>query len=418
MTRVVPAGIGVVMLAWFIAGTLDAERSAETTWPPLTIEALITPAQVNSGQPQLSESTYGGILLSWIERTGSTATLKFAEHANGGWTAVRTVASGDDWFVNWADVPSVIRLPNGTLVAHWLQKSGADTYAYDVRLSYSVDEARTWAPSFTPHHDGSKTEHGFASLVQMPAGGLGLVWLDGRAMKVGGHEAHDGGAMGLRFAEFDAGFTQVAETLVDARVCECCPTAAAVTADGLITAFRNRGEGEVRDIHVSRLANGKWTEPNAVHDDGWTIPSCPVNGPALAARGRAVAIAWFTVKGAQGQAYAAFSDDAGRSFSQPVRLDEAGSLGRVDVALLDDGSAVATWIEFADDRAQFRTRRVRRDGTRSPALTVAGVAGSRTSGYPRIARHGGQLVFAWTEAGGGGVLRVRTATARVPSPSK
>jgi hypothetical protein len=408
--------MGLMMLAWFLGGSLDAERSAETTWPPLTIETLTTPAQVNSGQPQLSESTHGRVLLSWIERTGSTATLKFAEHANGRWTPTRTAASGDDWFVNWADVPSVIRLSNGTLVAHWLQKSGADTYAYDVRLSSSVDEARTWAPSFTPHHDGTKTEHGFASLVQMPAGGLGLVWLDGRAM-VGGHEAHDGGAMSLRFAEFDARFTQVTETLVDARVCECCPTAAAVTADGLITAFRNREDNEVRDIHVSRLANGKWTAPDAVHDDGWTIPACPVNGPALAARGRIVAIAWFTVKGAQGQAYAAFSDDAGRTFSPPVRLDEAGSLGRVDVALMDDGSAVATWIEFADDRAQFRTRLVRRDGTRSPAVTVAGVAGSRTSGYPRLARHGGQLVFAWTEAGDGGVLRVRTATARIPSQS-
>ena len=50
---------------------------------------------------------------------------------------------GYDWFVNWADVPSVVRLANGTLAGHWLQKSGADTYAYDVRLAYSHDDGKT-----------------------------------------------------------------------------------------------------------------------------------------------------------------------------------------------------------------------------------------------------------------------------------
>ena len=30
-------------------------------------------------------------------------------------SAARTVAAGDDWFVNWADVASVLRLDNGTL---------------------------------------------------------------------------------------------------------------------------------------------------------------------------------------------------------------------------------------------------------------------------------------------------------------
>jgi hypothetical protein len=42
--------------------------------------------------------------------------LRFAERTATGWSEPRTVASGADWFVNWADVPSVIRLANGTLV--------------------------------------------------------------------------------------------------------------------------------------------------------------------------------------------------------------------------------------------------------------------------------------------------------------
>jgi hypothetical protein len=107
----------------------------------------------------------------------------------------KVVATGTDWFVNWADVPSVMRLDDGGLVGHWLQKSGSSAYAYDVKLSRSGDDGRSWSPAFTPHSDGTKTEHGFASLLQMPGAGLGLLWLDGRASSSGGHGGHHGDEM-------------------------------------------------------------------------------------------------------------------------------------------------------------------------------------------------------------------------------
>ena len=106
---------------------------------------------------------------------------------------------------------------DGTLVGHWLQKSGPDTYAYDVRLSYSRDDGKTWIRRFSPHHDGTKTEHGFATLFQMPGAGLGLVWLDGRNMKEGGHGGH-GGNMTLRFGTFDKEWEQTGEQELDGRL--------------------------------------------------------------------------------------------------------------------------------------------------------------------------------------------------------
>jgi hypothetical protein len=355
------------------------------------------------------------VLVSWIERTGDLATLKFAERTTSGWTGARTIASGRDWFVNWADVPSVLRLPSGAIIAHWLQKSGPSTYSYDVRLSHSTDDGKTWSPSYLPHHDRTQTEHGFASLFPMGEG-YGLVWLDGRAMKSGGdHGAeHGGGAMSVYFAQFDKAFKQIAETPVDTRVCECCPTAAVATPDGVITAYRNRSDDEIRDNYVSRFVNGKWLTPTPVFNDHWKIAACPVNGPALAAAGRNVAMTWFTVKQDQGQAYLAFSPDAGATFGAPIRVDDGGSLGRVDVELLPDGAALATWIEFAEQRAQFRARRIDRHGTRSAPITVAGIAGNRASGYPRAAIANGEVVFAWTESADGGGLQVRTAAARLP----
>jgi hypothetical protein len=357
--------LALVALIASLTTTLTGEGRFSATWPP-TVQAVPSPAGPNSAQPQLSSSKRG-VILSWIERNGDRAALRFAERTTTGWSTARTVASGADWFDNWADVPSVVRLENGTLVAHWLQKSGAESYAYDVRLSYSQDEGKTWSQSFTPHSDGTKTEHGFASLFQMPGAGLGLVWLDGRAMQPeSSHGAYGAsrGAMSVRFATFDASWKRTSESPVDLRVCECCPTTAAVTSEGPIAAFRNRTDDEIRDIYVARLENGKWTEPKAVHDDGWKINACPVNGPMLSARGREVAIAWFTGKDEQGRAFVAFSHDTGRTFGPPIRLDDAGAQGRVDVELAADGSAVASWIEFADQPSQFRVRRVEPSGKR------------------------------------------------------
>ena len=120
--------------------------------------------------------------------------------------------------------------------------------------------------------------------------------------------------MTVRAATFDRDGRQAGETLIDDRVCDCCPTAVALTSDGPIAAFRDRSPKEVRDISVSRLVNGAWTPSASVHDDGWTIDACPINGPAVAARGRDVVVAWFTAKQDQGQAFAAFSRDGGRTF--------------------------------------------------------------------------------------------------------
>jgi hypothetical protein len=412
------AQLGALALA-VAAAAWPAQKTGQESWSP-TVERVSGPAGAASGQPQLTVSDRG-VILSWVERQGQAATLKFSERMDGRWSEPRVVASGSDWFVNWADVPSVGRLSDGTMHAHWLQKSGPGTYAYDVRLAYSKDDGNTWSPSFVPHTDGTKTEHGFASLFEMPGKGLGVVWLDGRGMRPqaehASHGAADAGSMSVRFATFDRDWKQTSEMPVDLRVCECCPTTAAITADGPIAAFRNRTDDEVRDIYVARFVNGKWTEPKAVFNDGWQIPACPVNGPMLSARGRDVAIAWFTMKDEQGRAFVAFSKDAGHTFGAPVRIDEAGALGRVDVELMPDGSAVASWIELAGKQSDFKVRRVDASGMKSPPVTVSELAGNRASGYPRVAAHGEELVFAWTDTSGGR-SQVHTAVARSPKHTK
>ncbi len=438
----VVGGVVVVVVSVGSALLTSSVTAQQTDARMPAVAAIPSPAGSNSGEPQLTVSSRG-VLLSWVEHAESKATLRFAERTPSGWSEPRTVASGEDWSINGIDVPSVLRLSNGTLVAQWLQQSGGGMHANDVRLSYSKDDGKTWSRSFTPYHDEAARERLFASLFEMPNAELGVIWLSGagaapttnvqrtdsshprgtdHAHQQGaghqGHEAHEGrgamnsmGNMTLRFARFDGAWKLTAEMPIDLRVCECCSTAAVATPEGVVAAYRNRSDDEVRDIYVSRLVQGRWGEPAAVHADNWQIAACPINGPALSARGRDLAIAWYTVKQDQGHAYLAFSRDAGRSFGEPIRLDDTASLGRVDVAMLPNGAALATWIEVADGRSHFRARRIAADGARSASMTVATLAGNRTS--PRTARNGDEVIFAWTE--GGGASQVRTATLRLPS---
>jgi hypothetical protein len=309
------------------------------------------------------------------------------------------VASGSGFFANWADVPSVFASSDGRLASHWLEKTAAGTFAYGIRVRASSDGGTTWSDVAVPHRDDSPTEHGFLSFFDAPDGGIGMVWLDGRQMQppaaAGDGHGHGEGAMTLRATTMGLSGAFGPDVLVDDRVCECCPTTAARTERGAIVAYRDRSETEIRDIRLARLEGGGWQPLGTVHPDGWEIPGCPVNGPALAATGDHVALAWFTAANEVGKASVAFSRDAGVTFGAPIRIDDGMPLGRVDLEMLPDGSAVVVWIESVKGQAEVRARRVFADGSRGGTTTVAVVGNDRSSGHPRIVRSGNELLLVW-----------------------
>lgn len=368
----------------------------------LTVQPIASPSGAGSTEPQLT--TQGDrVILSWLEIAGKRETLKFAERTPSGWSSPQTVASGDNFFVNGYDVPAVRAMPDGTLAAYWIETNGPEPDATNVRLSWSRDKGRTWSKPISPHHDGTETEHGFASLFPAPDAGIGVVWIDGRATD----PEKETGDMSLRSSVYSPQGKQLNEMVVKARVCECCSTSAAETSDGVIVAFRNRSFKEVRNIYVARFAAGRWSEPVPVHDDAWRIEACPINGPAISARGSDIAVAWFTAKDDQGKAFVGFSQNGGRTFGQAVRVDDASSLGRLGVQLLPDGSAVVTYIEFVNNHSLFRVRKISPAGARSEPVTIAETPGTR---YPRVAFAGNELIFSWTDTGGG-ASHVKTARA-------
>jgi hypothetical protein len=403
-------GLLLALLCAFLLGSFGT--AAQPLGP---IRELAVVAGTPSGQPQLAVDAGGRIVLSWLEKLGepSKYALKYALREGDQWSAPRTVVERDNFFVNWADVPSVYPMRAGGLVAHWLQKNGEGTYAYDVRLSVSDTNAATWGSDRRPYTDTSQTEHGFATFFDWPGEGTGVVWLDGREMTGGGgHDGHAAGAMTLRVARVKPDGTVADESRIDGRVCECCPTTAVATRRGALVAYRDRSETEVRDIAVLRFEDGIWHGPTYVHTDNWQINACPVNGPALAAVGDRVALAWFTAQGDTPRAMVAFSNDGGKTFGQPVRVDDAQTLGRVDAVMLDDGRAVVSWLEFMPGASEFRARIVSPDGTREPAFRVTASTADRQAGYPRMVRAGKELIFAWTATRP--TPHVKTAAVRLP----
>jgi hypothetical protein len=376
------------------------------------IEMLASPAAAGSGEPNLAVGPDGRVHLSWLEPVTDLAhALRFSTLEGDRWATARTIVQRPDLFVNWADFPSILALPERRLAAHWLQRSSTAKYAYDVRIALSDDGGATWGPPLVPHRDGTATEHGFVSLFSF-RDSLGAIWLDGRnfARAAKGESAN----MMLVMTSVGSTGTPGPERVLDERVCDCCQTSLAITSSGPILAYRDRLEGEIRDISIVRWVDSAWSKGAVVHADGWKINACPVNGPAVAARGQQVAVAWFTGANDSARVYLARSDDAGTTFDAPVRIDDGNPVGRVAVQLDDDGGAVVTWMEFTSgEQADVRARWVGGSGMRSASTIVAHSSGARASGFPRMVATGSDLIFAWTEAGA--PARVRVARARLMS---
>lgn len=395
--------------------------------------SIDNPSSLNSTFPRLFTDNTGTVHMSWIHKIGEVAELRIAtltppsntDYTDGlEWSSYTSVAKSDDWFVNWADFPSIIGLNGAPMAAHWLDKVPGSPYSYHVTIQPIQDKFTTQITdqangknaqvefihaAFVPHTDNTNTEHGFVSMQPMDSSTFYAIWLDGRNTGGMDHDEHSmdsdhldsklATAMTLRGALLGRDGKIIESHLIDNAVCDCCNTSLVKTDRGLIGAYRNRSSDEIRDLYVSRYENGVWDTPNTVHNDGWQIAACPVNGPQLAFHSGVTAALWFTGADNIPRVKLAFSNDYGKNFNDAILLSENQPLGRVDIVMHNEQSAWVSYVERHEDGAKLHIKQVMRNGSIAQAIILDDMEASRSSGFPQLTSFGDGLLVAWTEIG-------------------
>ena len=391
-------------LATFVAACTPAEN--DVFGEP---EMLSMPTTGNVSGPRFSEGDFGSLVLSWMEARGSGTDLKFAVYGGRDFGKATSVVTEPRMFVNWADLPSVMRVSESHWLAHWLRYSADRTYSYDVVVSQSFDGGKIWSDPVAAHADGTPTEHGFVSLHRDPEG-VALLWLDGRETANEPTEDVLDTSMTLRSAVITPEGERVREQIVDDSVCDCCQTDVAISASGPIAVYRDRTADEIRDIYVTRFVDGEWQAGVPLHADGWRIPGCPVNGPSIVAQHDTVAVAWFTAADSVPSVRVSFSSDGGVSFGDPIEIASGRVAGWVGLTIIDDNALAVSWVSKTETGSNaVNVRRVSSDGQRGPVKTIGTTGQLRV--FPQLAYREKHLILAWTdEIGGERQMRI----ARIP----
>ena len=399
-----------------MAAAIVLLSACSTGHDTLHVSPVEAPASGRTTVPQLTAAPDGGLLLSWeaAAPSGEHALMMSAWH-RGTWGQVHTIVRDDSMFVHPTDLPSVTQLSDGRLGAVWqrtVRRPANRGLSYEFRVQFSADSGKAWSVPINPLGASPLGgEHEFHVAWPGANGALGLAWIDPRAQRVAaaatGGEAQYLGAMQLMSTTIDSGGRIAPIRVVDDVICECCPNAAAVTSRGPIIAYRDkrtpnsvprdslRYEMDVlRDLSLARLVPAGdtlvWESGQRVTEDNWIFNGCPNNGPALAARGDTVVLAWWTGEGDRPRVQLRWSLDAGATFAAPITVSEGRADGQVSVALTARGATVA-WLQGREVVA----RRAARSGDMS-TIAKLGDAVGRHRLPTMIPQPDSSVIVGWT----------------------
>ena len=356
----------------------------------------LNPFPENSSESFLL-STDKDLFISWTEQVLDSNFLYVTKLEGGSWSNKKLITKGTDWFVNWADFPSISynNLSNSIFSFH-LQKSSEETFSYDV--NYHINSKETWKDMNKIHDDNTFSEHGFVSSIPYKDGFM-VSWLDGRNTYGVGDHGHAKGAMTIRSAVLDSNGNIVSQNVIDEMVCECCQTSMAISGDIPIVVYRDRSEGEIRDIYYSRYIDSNWTEPHPIHNDGWQINGCPVNGPNVDSYGDNVVVSWFSASNGRPKVNLKFSTDNGRTFGDKILIDEVDNspLGRVDIELISETEAIISWLSTVDGKGKLLIRKIKTNGEIGLIKVVDEISTERSTGFPQIEKFNDDVYISWTD---------------------
>lgn len=380
---------------------------ASNPGPPTALQLVRTGNAMGGREarvPNLAPPVPGWLFLTWIEKDQEEHVLMLADTVvrYGGLHGFLEVHRSPDMLVNWADFPTACSSESGVNMFAWLERT-PESGGYGVQFKLLDDSDPSSPPLPMPigphslHDHVGEAEHGFVSLAPNGPDSFLAVWLDGRL--AGGH-GHDEGRYVLMSRTVHTDGRLGPEVVIDDQVCSCCQTDLERLADGThIVVYRDCSDDNVRDIAWSHRTSEGWSEPEILHDDGWVIPGCPVNGP----RATDDAVVWYTGTGDAGGEvkFVEFRADEG-AILEPLDVDDGHPLGRVDIVKLESGTRIVTWLEnVGDGEAEWRARPVNARGEMGPSTVIDRVPATREVGFLRAVATSEGAVFTWFVPGRG-----------------
>jgi hypothetical protein len=344
--------IGIVLLPAVIQTRTEAAESSVTMGP----KSMTVHQAKNVVGPTVQIDDQGFVFAAWVEEEKDTRTILFARSDKPGGSLgapVRVNQPGENLYYR-QESPALVVLGSDVFIAWSLThpKITPDKpFAGELRLSRSTDGGRTFAPSVLVNDDGQVIQHAFDSLHVAPDGTVHMAWIDGREGK------KEPGTFVARST--DHGRAIEKNLKVDDDTCVCCRTALATSADGVVyAAWRKIFDGNVRETVVSRSTDGGETYSNSVvvGNDRWVYPACPHRPASLGVdrQGR-LYVVWYTEGADETPAiYLAYSDDQGRTFSDKKQLNRSkGTFPDHPQMVADpEGRIVVIWEEQSPVRRE------------------------------------------------------------------
>src|SRR5687768_4736712 len=98
-----------LLTALFLTGIIMSctDDKNEKSIAAVDVRMISSPASDSCAEPYLFTDKNGIVYLSWIEKRGKESSLKYSTLSNEKWSTPVTIASGKNWFVNWADYPVI-----------------------------------------------------------------------------------------------------------------------------------------------------------------------------------------------------------------------------------------------------------------------------------------------------------------------
>ena len=78
-------------------------------------------------------------------------------------------------------------------------------------------------------------------------------------------------------------------------------------------------------------------------------------------------------------------------------MDRGSPVGRVDMAWVNDTTALVCWMELDGDSSSLWLQTLSMDGEKGEAKIVSRFSSGRSSGYPQLASMDGLTIIAWTD---------------------